>query len=215
MFEHFLAGELIFLFLGKALGFNIAPAFLLFGSFCGFLPDLISYFLSRHIHYNKRYYSHRDNFSHSVFFAPVIFAALAFPFGWRIALLISLAALSHPLLDLYGLGWGVKLFLPISDKIYKLFFKHKIIYVYKNNDERNHDVEKFQTDDWFQKVYFGFFRPHQESRLRRGLKYFGPEKWWDKIFINFDSAPKWWGFFEWMSLAAAIILPALYYFNKI
>jgi len=212
MFEHFIAGELIFLFLGKTLGFNITPAFLLFGSFCGFLPDLISYFLSRHVHYNKRYYSHRDNLSHTLFFPLLIFAASAFPFGWKISLLISLAALSHPLLDLYGLGWGVKLFLPISDDIYKLFFKKKIIYVYANDDERNRDVERFQTDDWFQKVYFNFFSK-KKSSFRRELLIFGHKKWWNKVFLSFDSAPKWWGFFEWVSLAAAIILPLLYHFK--
>jgi hypothetical protein len=212
MFEHFLAGELIFLIFGKPLGFSITPAFLLFGSFCGFLPDLVSYFLSRHIHYNKRYYSHRDNFSHSIFFPLVIFAATAFPFGWKIALIMSLAALTHPLLDLYGLGWGVKLFLPISDDIYKIFFKKKIVYVYADDKERNRDVERFQTDDWFQKVYFGIFRRKKKS-FGQDLMGLENKKWWHGIVANFDSAPKWWGFFEWVSLLLAIYVPLFFYFK--
>jgi hypothetical protein len=212
MFEHFIAGELIFLLLGKHLGFNITQTFLLFGSFCGWFPDLLSFFLSRHTHYNKWYHSHRDNFSHSIFLPLVIFAAAAFPFGWKIALIISLAALSHPLLDLYGLGWGVKLFLPISDDIYKIFFKKKLVYVYKDDKERNHDVERFQTDDWFRRIYFSFFT-QKESILQRGKNIFGHKKLRNRILKSFDSAPKWWGFFEWISLMLTIFIPLLYYFK--
>jgi hypothetical protein len=213
MFEHFLAGEIIFLVLGKALGFEITPSFLLFGSFCGFLPDVFSYFLNKRIRYDKWYHSHRDNFSHSIFFALTVFAALAFPFGWKIALLVSLAVLSHPLLDLYGLGWGVKLFLPISDDIYKILFKKKFIYVYEDDRERNHDVEKFQTDDWFQRVYLMFFRKKKQS-LGQKLAHRSHGVQWRSYFQGLDSAPKWWGLFEWFSLILAIYLPLLYFLKN-
>jgi hypothetical protein len=211
MFEHFLAGELIFLIFGKLFGLEITPTFLIFGSFCGFVPDLLSYFLNKRVRYDKWYYSHRDNFSHSIFLPLVIFAATAFPFGWKISFMISLAALTHPLLDLYGLGWGVKLFLPISDDIYKVFHKKKIIYIYENDKERDKDVVKFQTDDWFQKIYLRMFR-EKKRRFGLNLKKWRQSGWWVNISKNFDSAPKWWGFFEWVSFAIAVYLPILYFF---
>ncbi|MFA5248364.1 MAG: metal-dependent hydrolase [Patescibacteria group bacterium] len=182
MFEHFLAGELVFLFLGKFLGFKITTPFLIFGAFCGFFPDLLSYFLNKQVRYDKWYHSHRDNFSHSIFLPIVFFVATSFWLGWQMSLLISLAMLTHPLLDLYGLGWGVKLFLPFSDDIYKLFHKKKILYIYENNKERNSDVEKHQSNDWFRNIYLRFGK------------------------MTAMSLPHWWGVFEWLSLLIFILL---------
>jgi hypothetical protein len=191
MFEHFLAGELVFLFLGKFFGFEITAPFLIFGAFCGFFPDLLSYFLNKRIRYDKWYHSHRDNFSHSLFLPAVFFIATAFWLGGKMSLLISLAMLTHPLLDLYGLGWGVKLFIPFSDDIYKLFHRKKFVYVYEDDKERNGEVERHQTDDWFKKVYLHFNT------------------------ITPMSMPYWWGVFEWFSLAAAIFLATSPLFFKI
>ncbi len=175
-----MAGGLVFLIFGGVFGFEITAPFLFFGTFCGFFPDLLSYFLNKRVRYDKWYHSHRDNFSHSLFLPIVFFAATYFWLGWRLSLIISMAMITHPLLDLYGLGWGVKLFLPFSDDIYKLFHKKKIIYIYENSKERDGDVERYQTNDWFKRIYLNFGR------------------------ISSMSTPRWWGVFEWLSLLSTI-----------
>lgn len=205
MFEHFLAGELIFLFIGKWLGFDITPTFLMFGAFCGFFPDLLSYFLNKRVSYNKWYHSHRDNFSHSVFLPILIFSATAFWLGWEMSLLISLALLTHPFLDLYGIGWGVKLFLPLSDDIYKLFYHKKIIYIFEDDETRNKRIKKHQTDDWFKKIYlqpwkaFSFPKNNRKEKLRSILKIDKGRKDFFQPWVVW-SVPRWWGIMEWFSL---------------
>jgi hypothetical protein len=207
MFEHFLAGELVFLIIGYYLGFDVTPTFLMFGAFCGFLPDLLSYFLNKRVNYGRWYHSHRDNFSHSLFLPLLVFFAIAFWLGWKMSLLIALAIMTHPLLDLYGIGWGVKLFLPLSDNIYKAFYHKKVIYTFDNDEERNKKIKKHQTDDWVKKIYFqpwkvlSFPKKSQIEMMRRNLpagrkEFFLPWIVW--------SVPRWWGIMEWLSLFAAI-----------
>jgi hypothetical protein len=184
MFEHFLAGELIFILLGKVFGFEITAPFIMFGAFCGYFPDLLSYFLNKHLRYDKWYHTHRDNLSHSLVLPIIFLFALPFFTGWKLAILISLAMLTHPLFDLFGIGWGVKLFLPFYHKIYKLFYRHKAVFVFKDTKSRDADIDKYETDDWFKRAYFSF---HPVS-----------------------GTPWWWAIFEWSSLAAAICLPLFY-----
>jgi len=180
MFEHFLAGELIFILFGKIFGLDITPEFLLLGAFCGWFPDFLSFFLSKRVKYDKWFHSHRDNFSHTIFLPLIVFVILCFSVNLEWALMVSLAILSHPILDLYGIGWGVQLFLPFSDDIYKIFYRHKIIYIFDNEEARNADVEKYQTNNWFKRAYFSF-------KPCRGT-------------------PWWWLLLEWPSLVLAIYL---------
>lgn len=212
MFEHFFAGELVFLILGKWLGFTITPTFLMFGAFCGFFPDLLSYFLNKRVRYDKWYHSHRDNFSHSVFLPILVFFATAFWLGWKMSLLISLAMMTHPLLDLYGIGWGVKLFLPLSDKIYKAFYHKKVVYVFADDEVRNKRIKKHQTDDWFKKIYLQPWKvlsfPKKLTRMemiKGALSTDNGRKDFFKPWIVW-SVPRWWGIMEWLCLAAAIWL---------
>ncbi|MDD4901901.1 MAG: metal-dependent hydrolase [Patescibacteria group bacterium] len=186
MFEHLIAGELIFLFLGQALGFDITPLFLIVGAFWGFSPDILSYFLNKKLNYRSKYFHlHRDNLSHSLLLPLIIFLLTWLIGGWKISLLISVAALTHPLLDLFGIGWGVKLFLPFSQKVFKLFYGGKILMVFKDNKDRDHHIRKYEVDDWFARDYFS---------LRQDTY----------------GVPWWWAIFEWGSLVLAILLPLFY-----
>jgi hypothetical protein len=188
MFEHLIAGELIFLIFGKQFGFAVTPLFLIVGAFWGFAPDLLSFFLNRHLRYHSKYFHlHRDNLSHSLLL-PIIIFFLTLLGGWRISLLIALAALTHPLLDLFGIGWGVKLFLPFSHKIFKIFYDKKVLTIFKDDKDRQRHIKKYEVDDWFKRDYFS---------LRQDTY----------------GVPWWWAIFEWGSLLAATLLPLLYYFK--
>lgn len=187
MFSHFLAGELVFLVLAIFFGIDITSKLIVLGAFCGFLPDILSHIRGhRVIKNNKWYHKHRDNFSHSIFLPILVFLSLFFWIDIRLALMIAFAMATHPFLDLWGIGWGVKLFLPFSSKVYKMFYNGKFLYIFNDEKSREKEVKKHGKDDWFRAAYF-FSRP---SRLL-----------------------KWWGVFEWLSLAIAIFLP-LYFFFK-
>lgn len=184
MFSHFLAGELVFLAGGYLFNFDITAKFLLLGAFCGFFPDILSFILSgKVIKRDKWYHKHRDNFSHSLFMPVVIFLATFFWMDARLALLISLAVATHPMFDIWGIGWGVKMFLPFSGKVYKLFHAGRMVYVFKDEKERERHVKRYGHDDWFETAYLF-------SRRSRWLK--------------------WWGVFEWVSLALAIAVILAY-----
>ena len=152
MFIHLLAGSLIFLLLGNFFGVDIDRGYILLGAFFGLLPDIISYGLSRTAKLNKWAHTHRDNFSHSVFF-PLIILLVVILFQSHLAILASLAMITHPFCDLYGIGWGVKLFYPLSDKSYKLFYDGKILSVW-NSKEVSVEVQKSGDDHWIKNIYF-------------------------------------------------------------
>jgi|GEM_PF-2386494 hypothetical protein len=186
MFEHLFAGELVFLFLGKALGFQITPLFLLVGAFWGFFPDILSFFLNRKLNYHSKFFHlHRDNLSHSLLLPVIIFFLVFLAGGWKLSLLTAAAILTHPLLDLFGIGWGVKLFLPFSQKIYKIFYERKFVKVFEDDKDREKYIHKYEVDNWFKRDYFTL------SRDTHGV-------------------PWWWAIFEWGALALAIALPLLY-----
>ncbi|MDQ5931480.1 MAG: inner membrane protein [Patescibacteria group bacterium] len=152
MFIHLLAGSLVFLLLGNFFGIEIGRGYILLGAFFGLLPDIISYGLSRTAKLNKWAHTHRDNFSHSVFF-PLIILLAAILFKSQLAILASLAMFTHPFCDLYGIGWGVKLFYPLSDKSYKLFYDGKILSVW-NQKEVVVQATKSGDDSWIKNIYF-------------------------------------------------------------
>ncbi|MFA4880713.1 MAG: metal-dependent hydrolase [Candidatus Doudnabacteria bacterium] len=152
MFIHLLAGSLVFLFLGKVLGLEITRTYLVVGAFWGIVPDPISYILSWAVKFNKWAHTHRDNFSHSVFM-PIIVLALAILFDSKMAIVASIAILIHPFLDLFGIGWGVKLFYPLSKKTFKMFYKRRILTVW-NQKEVDTEAEKFGDNDWVRNIYF-------------------------------------------------------------
>ena len=187
MFEHLIAGELIFLIFGKLLGFAVTPLFLIVGAFWGFFPDLLSFFLNKHLRYNSKYFHlHRDNLSHSLLLPVIIFFLTFLIGGWRLSLLISLAVLTHPFLDLFGIGWGVKLFLPFSPKIYKIFYEKKFLTVFKDGKDRDKHINKYEVDDWLKRDYFTLNR-------------------------DTHGVPWWWAIFEWGSLTFSILLPLFYF----
>jgi len=152
MFIHLLAGSLVFLLLGNCFGIEIDRSYILLGAFFGLLPDIISYGLSRTATLNKWAHTHRDNFSHSVFF-PLIILLMAILFKSQFAILASLAMLTHPFCDLYGIGWGVKLFYPLSDKSYKLFYNGKVLSVW-NQREVNAEAMIYGDNNWIKNIYF-------------------------------------------------------------
>lgn len=152
MFIHLLAGSLTFLFLGQAFGIETTRLFLLIGAITGITPDILSYIFSWEVKFNKQAHRHRDNFSHSIFL-PIFAMLLTSFFGLHIGIMIGAAMLTHPLLDLFGIGWGVKLFYPFSNKTYKLFYEGKILNIW-NEKETNAIAEKFGDDHWIKNTYF-------------------------------------------------------------
>jgi hypothetical protein len=190
MFEHLFAGELVFLLLGKPLGFAITPLFLVVGAFFGFFPDFLSFFLNKRLNYRSKFFHlHRDNLSHSLLLPVMIFFFILLPGDWRVSLLISAAVITHPLLDLFGIGWGVKLFLPFSQKIFKIFYDKKPVVIFRDDRDRQKHIEKYEVDDWFRRDYLS---------LRQDTY----------------GVPWWWAIFEWGSLAAAVCLPLLYFLKE-
>lgn len=154
MFIHLLAGSLVFLLFGKIHNFEVGKMCLLFGAFCGIAPDPISYILSWTVKLNKWSHAHRDNFSHSIFFPGIVIIA-AILFDNRTAMMVGAAMMTHPFFDLFGIGWGVKLFYPISKKTYKLFYRDRFLVVW-NQEEVDAEVEKFGDDNWVRNIYFKF-----------------------------------------------------------
>ena len=152
MFIHLLAGSLTFLLLGRVLNIEINGAFLLLGGFLGLAPDLTSYILSRGIKFNKWTHIHRDNLSHSVFFPVLVLIAVSF-FDLKLAIVASVAVLTHPLFDLFGIGWGVKLFYPFSNKTYKMFYQGRFLTVWEQKEVEN-EAERSGDDNWVKNIYF-------------------------------------------------------------
>ena len=188
MFEHLLAGELVFIFLGKSLGMHLDPIFLIIGAFWGFAPDILSYFLNKRLNYRSKFFHlHRDNLSHSLLLPIIVFLVSLLIGGWKDSLLIATAALTHPLLDLFGIGYGVKLFLPFSNKTYKLFYRGKLIYVMDTDADVEQEVRRIGEDDWFIRSYLTF---------------------------NDKGVSWWWGLMEWSALIIAIFLPIIYWIKN-
>ena len=152
MFIHLLAGSLAFLFLGQAFGIEPTKLFLITGAIAGIMPDILSYIFSWKVKFNKQAHQHRDNFSHSIFL-PILTMLITSLFGLRIGIMIGTAILTHPMLDLFGIGWGVKLFYPFSNKTYKLFYKGKILNIW-NEKETDELAEKFGDVHWIRNTYF-------------------------------------------------------------
>jgi len=152
MFVHLLAGSLVFIVFGKILNFEITRTLLLVGAFWGIVADPLSYIMSRAVKFNKWAHTHRDNFSHTVFM-PLIVLIVAILLDSKMAIVASVAMLTHPLLDLFGIGWGVKLFYPFSCKTYKMFYKGRIITLW-SQEEVDVEAEKFGDNDWVRNVYF-------------------------------------------------------------
>lgn len=158
MFIHLLFGGLIFLFLGNHFGFEVNKTFILTGAFMGIFPDILSYvfsFKSLQKLKTKNAHAHRDNFSHSIFF-PLLIIIYALVFSDDFIFLSGLAMLTHPFLDLYGIGWGVKLFYPFSLRTYKLFHDGKFLHVWKEQKEIDDIVNARNDNNWIKGIYFKF-----------------------------------------------------------
>lgn len=152
MFVHLLAGSLVFFWLGKCFGIEVTQTFLVIGAFWGIIPDPASYVLARTMKFNKWAHTHRDNISHSIF-PPVLALMLSIFLGFKPGIMVSIALLTHPLLDLFGIGWGVKLFYPLSQKTYKMFYRGQILTTWKQ-DEVDAEAEQFGDNDWVKNIYF-------------------------------------------------------------
>lgn len=150
MVTHYFAGCLVFLFFGKFFGWDISWLYLLVGSIVGALPDILSLLITQDAEINKWSHLHRDNLTHTIFMPIIIFLGIS-AFNIKIALVVGLAILTHPILDLFGIGWGVKLFYPFSDIQIKLFHeKGKIAY---NQEEIDAEAEKYGDEDWLRTAF--------------------------------------------------------------
>ena len=150
MFIHYLAGCIIF-FLGAWWhDWHVTSLFLLGGALCGAFPDYLSLAWGN-IKINKYSHKHRDNLSHSLLLPIICFIAISL-FDSKFAFIIGLALLSHPLLDTFGIGWGVKLFYPFSDVTVKIgHIKHKWFYSQKEIDD---EAGKYGDNNWIRNLYF-------------------------------------------------------------
>lgn len=180
MIIHLFVGSLIFLFFGRLYGWEMTGWDLILGAFFGAFTDLVSFIVGPNAKINKESHKHRDNFTHSLVFSLFVFLANLPLWGWQWSVMIGLAVLSHPLLDTFGIGWGVKLFYPWSMKTYKLFYGGKILKVFNTPEEADREAEKYGMDDWVKRVYFTF----------------NPNFMAEKIF----------GIMEWISLIALMVL---------
>jgi len=151
MFSHFLVGSLVFLLSGEVYNLEITKMFLMFGVFWATVSDPISLIISRTVKLNKWSHTHRDNLSHSIFFSVIVLIVVIF-FDFKVAIMVSVATLTHPLLDLFGIGWGVKLFYPYSNKTYKAFYKGQVLVVW-SQEEVDALVAKHGDDDWFWNIF--------------------------------------------------------------
>lgn len=154
MFIHILAGIGLFASVGEILGYEITFWFLALGAVAACLPDILSL---HKLTIGKWAHQHRDGFHHSIFFAPALFIVLAllFPTHLPFITLLSLAVLSHPLLDLYGIGWGVQLFYPWSAKTYKVCHNGKLLYIFPTPEDRSIEVREQAYDSWLDYIHPG------------------------------------------------------------
>lgn len=154
MFPHYLAGCLVFWGFGILFGRDITATYLLAGAVAGALPDLLSLVVHpKGVKIDKWSHLHRDNFTHTIFFPLAAYLLIQF-YDNKLAITISTAILTHPFLDSFGIGWGVKLFYPLSDVTLKLFYiKGK--YFYSPEVIYAH-VIKHGNDNWFRDL---FLRP--------------------------------------------------------
>lgn len=155
MTTHLLAGTLVFLLFANFFGTQVNGWYLLFGALCGLFPDPLSYILAKTATLNKWAHKHRDNLSHSIFL-PVIALIILTPFNVKLASIVSLTLLTHPILDLIGMGWGVMIFYPFSDKVFKLFYKGKFLTIW-TPEEVDAEAEKFGNNHWIRDIYFTIF----------------------------------------------------------
>lgn len=156
MFTHLLAGLLVFWIYGARSGWPISASYLLTGCIYGILPDIVSLILTKSTKIDRWSHLHRDNISHSVFFPIFTLIIVGSISGIDVGIVTSIAISTHPILDLFGIGWGVKLFYPLSLKQFKLFYDGRVIKIFYNQQELEEEVRKYGDDHWFQNL---FLRP--------------------------------------------------------
>jgi membrane-bound metal-dependent hydrolase YbcI (DUF457 family) len=151
MFIHILAGIGLFASAGELLGYEITFLYLTIGAVAACLPDILSI---HKLTVGKWAHKHRDGFHHSIFFAPTLFIILAlfFPAHLPFVTLLSLTVLSHPLLDLYGIGWGVQLFYPFTNKTYTVCYNGRLLYVFPTPEDRAKEVEAKEDLSWLEYI---------------------------------------------------------------
>lgn len=154
MFIHILTGSLIFFIWGLGADWKMTTGYVFEGAFVGLFPDILSFLLGGKMTTGKWSHKHRENISHSLFLPLAVFCIFIF-WNWRWATLLSLTIITHPLLDLFGIGWGVKLFYPFSQTTYKLFYKRKIINSF-TPEEVDKEAGKYGDENWIKNIYFSF-----------------------------------------------------------
>ncbi len=155
MFTHHFVGGIIF-----TLFLNYSPRIFLTGAILGAMPDILNFPFrlakGREFKVDKWCHLHRNPINHSLLMNIVCSLgvylvikscenSLVNPNHPSLAVLFVLS--SHPLLDTIGLGWGVKLFYPFSNKYYKLFYKGKLVTIW-TEEEQEAEAEKYGQDDW-------------------------------------------------------------------
>lgn len=152
MLTHWCAGAGI-MYIGSLLfGFNFSFDWLIYGALTGALPDIISLFYG--FNYKKDTHVHRENWSHSILWYPVPLAIAWAAGGWVLALLTGFALFSHPVLDFFGLGFGIRIFYPFSTgSLYIRSSRRKIWY---SQSEISDIISRENDNDWFKHIFLSW-----------------------------------------------------------
>ena len=182
MFIHLLAGALIFLWLGEMYDFDVNGLYLFVGGCFGILPDVIGALMTWNLKFYRWTHAHRNDMFHTIYYPIVVFFAFWATLGLECGIVIGLAVLSHILLDVFGVGWGLRLFYPIDRRTYKLFSGGRLVQVW---DDRAifRLTREFHDDDWFFRILFKF---------------------------NSREVPWWYGILEWGALVSFFALVWVY-----
>jgi hypothetical protein len=180
MFEHLFFGAFVYSIASLFYFDSVNYKMWLVGAGLGIAADFISLVESGGMTTGKWAHKHRNGFSHSIFFPCATYLFLIF-LGWHEAYIvpITLAMLTHPVLDMKGIGWGVMLFYPFDKKIYKFFYRGQLLKVFKPDE------------------------------LEREVRIFGAENWFRLIYLEFKpiaGVPWWYGFYEWICLILFIFI---------
>lgn len=149
---HWCAGAAI-MYIGSLLfGFNFSPGWLIYGALTGALPDIISLYYG--FNYKKDSHLHRENWSHSILWYPVPLAIAWAAGGWALVLLTGFALFSHPVLDSFGLGFGIQIFYPFpTGSLYIRSSQRKIWY---SQTEIADIISRENDNDWFKNIFLSW-----------------------------------------------------------
>lgn len=149
LLTHWFVGAVVMYIGSFAFGFQYGPGWLVWGALSGALPDILSLFYG--FNAKKDTHKHRENWTHSILWYPVPVAVAWVVGDWPLALLTGLALISHPILDSFGLGFGIRIFYPfLTGSLYIRSSQRKIWYA---QTEITEIISHENDNDWFRHIF--------------------------------------------------------------